>query len=121
MGAPLSTAATPPTTMKSTPCRQRTSSASRNLGIVFVTAQLGDAIDEALKDVQPLARRQGQHPTDQAHVDAILGVVKGIRSFHVPTISHGAAWHQPEDPDLREVFVERVFAYHWIRRLAHSA
>src|SRR5436190_18933595 len=80
IGAPLSTAATPPTMIMSTRCLQSTSSASLNL---IIGSQRGDAADEALQYGQSLLQSERKHPADQRDIHAVVG----FGFAHAATIS----------------------------------
>src|SRR4051794_14582030 len=73
IGAPWSCAAAPPTTMNSTPWAPRTARSSR-IWVEIIRLEGGVEIDRVLQHVEPLARREAQHPVDEAEVDPVLVV-----------------------------------------------
>src|SRR5262249_15327224 len=85
-GAPLRTAATPPTTINSTPPSQR---ARKKGSILGAAIQLPGPVNKVLmilQHLQPLSGRHRKHRPDQRQIYAVLGVLGRWRilkvSFH---------------------------------------
>src|SRR5262249_15025682 len=72
-GAPSNTAATPPTTMCSTPAAANARSSSRKFAGDSGIAEHPNRIDLRLQHKKSFERRQGQHPANERDVDAVRG------------------------------------------------
>ena len=73
-GAPRSPAAIPPTTMNSTWFLTSVSRIERKLPVSIFHPSFPEGIGETLHRVQPLRRRQRQHPPNQRHIRPIAAV-----------------------------------------------
>src|SRR5947207_1042189 len=78
-GAPLRTAATPPTTMNSTPASTNARRVAVNLwsGIQFADRQ--DVVQMIFQDLKPLGGSQRPHPANQRQINAVFAVA-GIQA-----------------------------------------
>src|SRR6476619_2141287 len=74
MGAPCKAAATPPTRMKSTPCRVRVRRICRKSGFRVPGTDPQYGINILLKSFQTLSRRERKHPADQGEIDAVFRI-----------------------------------------------
>ena len=70
IGAPCKTAAIPPQTMNSTPCRSSTANISRN-SVSTGNCEPSDPAGKSLSVAQSLDRCHGQRPADQIEIGRI--------------------------------------------------